>query len=429
MNSKENSTKDNNEMDEIEKNVCHECIGNKSLKEFIKAEGKKQPCSYCGRYRKAVGFDSFYDAIMDGVCYAYSRAVDELPVDEGEYVGKTYTSQDLINDELSDEIAANDDRILDDIVEIMPDETWCDKDPFDNRADDDFYSWDAFSKMVREKMRFVFYRISEDNKRSLQPSDILDLISHYTREVRLTRTIRSSTKLYRCRTLNDDQWYTNPDDYGPPDSANAVAGRMNAAGIEMLYLAMDEETTLREAYSPNREYAVVVQYRVEEPLYVLDLARLEKMKMPSVFDKENRDTSHAIRFLKMFAKDISKQRMNKNTDTEYVPTQIVTEFLRYVNRKDGDRYDGICYSSSLNPGGTCLVLFMNREDVRRGKNGIHLIPSETRFYKKQFCELKDARTAEARNELVANATIARTGNTPMKDIAASSFGSSKKGLV
>lgn len=161
----------------------------------------------------------------------------------------------------------------------------------------------------------------------------------------------------------------------------------------------------------------------------MDLARLEKMKTPSVFDKENRDTSHAIRFLKMFAKDISKQRMNKNTDTEYVPTQIVTEFFQYVNRKDGDRYDGICYSSSLNPGGTCLVLFMNREDVRRGKNGIHLIPSETHFYKKQFCELKDAKTAEARNELVANATIARTGNTPMKDIAASSFGSSKKGLV
>ena len=70
MNSKEKSIKDNREMAEIERNVCHECIGNKSLKEFIKAEGKKQTCSYCGRYRKAVGFDSFYDAIMDGVCYA-----------------------------------------------------------------------------------------------------------------------------------------------------------------------------------------------------------------------------------------------------------------------------------------------------------------------------------------------------------------------
>lgn len=366
---------------------------------------------------------------MDGVCFAYSRAVDELPVERGEYMGATYSSSELIFDALSEEINAHDDRILDDIVDLMPDEIWCDADPFGNEEDLDFYSWEAFSKMVREKMRFVFYRANTEDDYPNDPVGILDRIAKYTQEAKLTRRIDKHTKLFRCRAFPDDKWSADPGDYAPPKPEQAVPGRMNASGIEMLYLTLEEETAKQEVYNPNREYAVVVRYRVEDPLYVLDLSRLDTMNLPSIFDKENRETAHAIKFLKQFADDISRPKANDNTDTEYVPTQIVTEFFRYVRPKNRDRYDGILYKSTQNSGGKCLVLFMNRKDVLSGKHGIHLIPAETHFYKKQYTEMVNEETAYTKKKLLTNVLLQLYGDIPVKDIPASSIKTSDEKLV
>ena len=167
-------------MAESEKRVCHRCIGNKALSKYIRTNGEMKRCDYCGGRSRSIPFEEFFDVIMDGVSYAYSRAVDELPVEHGEYVGKTYSSDELIYDELSEDINPQNERILDDIVDLMPDEIWCDADPFDNEVEDlDFYSWEAFCKMVREKMRFVFYRVNTDDDYPNDPIGILDRIAIY----------------------------------------------------------------------------------------------------------------------------------------------------------------------------------------------------------------------------------------------------------
>lgn len=101
-----------------DKKLCHECIGNKSLKEYIKANGYVCTCDYCGQRRKAVNLDSFMVIIMSGVNFLYTHAVNELPCDSGEYIGKTYTTAQLIFEELRDEIDAQDERILKDIVTV-----------------------------------------------------------------------------------------------------------------------------------------------------------------------------------------------------------------------------------------------------------------------------------------------------------------------
>lgn len=417
-------------MAESEKRVCHRCIGNKALSKYIRTNGEMKRCDYCGGRSRSIPFEEFFDVIMDGVSYAYSRAVDELPVEHGEYVGKTYSSDELIYDELSEEINPQNERILDDIVDLMPDEIWCDADPFDNEVEDlDFYSWEVFCKMVREKMRFVFYRVNTDDDYPNDPIGILDRIAKYTQEAKLTRRIDKHTKLFRCRVFSDDKWPTDPGNYAPPKPEHAVPGRMNASGIEMLYLTLEEETAKQETYDRNREYAVVVQYRVEDPIYVLDLSRLDTMDLPSIFDRERRETAHAIKFLKQFADDISRPKVNVNIDTEYVPTQIMTEFFRYVRPKDRDRYDGILYKSTQNPGGKCLVLFMNREDVLTGKHGIHLNPAETHFYKKQYTEIVNDATSCAKKELLAKVLLHRYGDTCVKDIPASSAVAEKEKLV
>lgn len=220
-----------------DKKLCHECIGNKSLKEYIKANGYVCTCDYCGQRRKAVNLDSFMVTIMSGVNFLYTHAVNELPCDSGEYIGKTYTTAQLIFEELRDEIDAQDERILKDIVEIMYDDIWCDADPFSDREEDvAYYDWQSFCKMVKEKV-------------------------------------------------------------------------------------------------------------------------------------------------------------------EYVPTQIVTEFFRYVKTSRSNGYAGILYESTQNPGGKCLALFLTRDEVLNHKYGIHIIPKATTYHKKEYVTVDNNSTLIAKGKI------------------------------
>ena len=182
-----------------DKKLCHECIGNKSLKEYIKANGYVCTCDYCGQRRKAVNLDSFMVIIMSGVNFLYTHAVNELPCDSGEYIGKTYTTAQLIFEELRDEIDAQDERILKDI--------------------------------------------------------------------------------------------------------------------------------------------------------------------------------------------------------EYVPTQIVTEFFRYVKTSRSNGYAGILYESTQNPGGKCLALFLTRDEVLNHKYGIHIIPKATTYHKKEYVTVDNNSTLIAKGKI------------------------------
>jgi hypothetical protein len=52
----------------------------------------------------------------------------------------------------------------------------------------------------------------------------------------------------------------------------------------------------------------------------------------------------------------------RNDEAEYVPTQVVTEYLRSALTGD-ESLDGVIYSSVKNKGGRCVVLFADRDAV------------------------------------------------------------------
>ncbi len=49
---------------------------------------------------------------------------------------------------------------------------------------------------------------------------------------------------------------------------------------------------------------------------------------------------------------------------EYVPTQVVTEFLRTTKLPEVVKLDGILYRSSRRDGGISLVLFAERRNIQ-----------------------------------------------------------------
>lgn len=212
-----------------EKRVCHECMGDESLKKYIKENGSLAQCDYCGRKRKCVTIEDLMPAIMGGIYYLYDKADNWMPCDQGVYQGDTFDTYDLIFEKMCDELNVDNEEILDDIVNIMSDECWCVTDPYEDKERDiEYYNWTEFCKMVKEKVRFVFYRTetSEDS-----PSQILDIIARYADEMRLERQINNGYNLYRSRTHPDEEWCKKRTDFSPPPIEKASAGRMNAAGI------------------------------------------------------------------------------------------------------------------------------------------------------------------------------------------------------
>ena len=79
------------------------------------------------------------------------------------------------------------------------------------------------------------------------------------------------------------------------------------------------------------------------------------MNIPSVFDcTVSRQEQYRSVFLAGFARDIAKPIVrDERVHQDYVPTQVVTEFIRFVLRPSAD---GVAYPSAR-ADGTNVVLF------------------------------------------------------------------------
>ena len=78
--------------------------------------------------------------------------------------------------------------------------------------------------MVKERVRYVFYRAKPDTSFNEDPTAILDTLAYYAERVRLDRRIDKNTKMYRCRTHENDDWRTAYADFSPPPHLVATYG-------------------------------------------------------------------------------------------------------------------------------------------------------------------------------------------------------------
>ncbi|MNJ70296.1 RES domain protein [compost metagenome] len=96
---------------------------------------------------------------------------------------------------------------------------------------------------------------------------------------------------------------------------------------------------------------------------MLDLTRIPAI--PGFFSEEPRRFRLYLKFLHHFAQDIMQPvARDDRVHTEYVPSQIVTEYLREQTFKDG-KLDGIMYGSVASPGKRNVVLFLEDLEPER----------------------------------------------------------------
>jgi hypothetical protein len=110
-----------------------------------------------------------------------------------------------------------------------------------------------------------------------------------------------------------------------------VPNRMSPPGVVMTYVAEDEATALAETVptdeSAGRQRYAVGTFATTKDILVLDLSAVPDV--PSLFDLGAAPKRSAIRFLHHFVAELAKPiARSDRAHVDYIPTQVLTEYLR-----------------------------------------------------------------------------------------------------
>jgi len=169
--------------------------------------------------------------------------------------------------------------------------------------------------------------------------------------------------LHRARVFQDRQELLealkHPDlAIGTPASRFARGGRMNAPGIAVFYGATNAELALAEVRPPVGSKVVVGYFEMLRPLTLLDLTVLQHVRAEgSIFDPSYVPAQEKALFLRNLAKRIALPVMPVQEANDYLPTQLIADFL---SEASGYGFDGIIFTSTQSAADGANVVLFNR---------------------------------------------------------------------
>jgi len=367
-----------------DKNVCGNHFEDEAILDFIDNNADEEGiCSYCRLGEQEGGvlpLDVLIRFIENGIHFFYRDPNDEgvsYESAEGGWQGvPVFDAQELLQDEVSLEI--DNTRLFVDIMSCFNESEWCRRDPyFPTESQKLSYNWRYFSDLLKHKIRFVFFRTTEFDKNSVfeeqdKAYEILDEVGSRINidKVNLLKIIKPGSIFYRARQHSKKDKIQSIFNIGsPPNHAVTASNRMSPIGISMFYGAFDSATAIKEVINKrntDNPCITVAEINNINQLQVIDFTKLPEV--PSIFDEKKRKNYYSILFLSEFVSDLAKEIDRDGKEhVEYVPTQVVTEYFRYVFPEfTGSKIDGIIYPSSKVKGGKCCVLFFDNTEC--GKN-------------------------------------------------------------
>ena len=363
-----------------DKYVCTCHFQDKYLNGIIESHGKQGTCSYCGKQGAVCDMHTLCEQIVwkiglyfnplddAGLYLANSFYDDEQEVIPGfkrigEYVvpdGLTYyDSVEKLMDGL--DLTTDADDLNDDIKSCFSTEQWISSDIYDeDRSVKYANQWDRFVDTVKHLSRFTFLATPEFKniiqEKEGHSDDILSVLRDLIIEQGLVKTLAKGTKLYRARKVDDvNAEYKFTDITSPPNKL-AFPNRMSPAGISMFYASFEKETATNECVGGDSDGLIVGTFETAKDLRVIDLTTIPEQSFWVNNWQENQ-------FLHHFNENITKRVDPKDTNhLQYIPTQVFTEFLRYMFKDSkGHQIDGLIYGSSKTMEKN-IVLFCNQKD-------------------------------------------------------------------
>ncbi|MGO9361413.1 MAG: HEPN-associated N-terminal domain-containing protein [Xanthobacteraceae bacterium] len=358
--------------------VCGSCFSDEGLQAFCAQHAESEECDFCGATHTeaiAAPLDDVIEHISACVHNHYDDPANAgLPYEsaEGGYQGPLYETYEVF-EALGLEFPRDEDGKLQAAIENgLENDLWTDTDPFGLSDDEKLhFSWNSFCRLIKHERRFFFLDQGEtptlgSGDELFGPAEILKVIFSFAESEGAFVELPAGTHLYRARHQPSGKRYATAGTLGPPPLEHAIkTNRMSPPGIVMTYASQHCDTALAETADEPGIFAVG-EFVTERAALILDLTRLPDV--PSVFselpDTNEYDPRPRLNFLHHVSREISKPiARDDRVHVEYVPTQVVTEYVRSAIQIKGRQVEGIRYASSRSSAQTALVLFADQANL------------------------------------------------------------------
>lgn len=339
---------------------CINCFDNEHIIEHIECYGDHGNCNYCKSHDLSVmDIEEMGEFIRDSLSKAYVNATtDSIPFHLHEDNAESIT--DVLRYSMcifSSEIDSSDmcEKLIRDLfkssapsyraikqgdVDVFEsgDAQIVLRDSFYAPDNNGFYhTWAEFKETVKHGNRFF------DMNRNNSRENMLSVFNDFFEKMEIE--LKSGTLIWRARPNSGgpfEEIYDQTFECGPPPAEYAKSFRMNPDGISYFYGAEDKDTCIKEIRALETDDVVFGQFQTKRNLKLIDLSTVPNVTSPSVFSEDyDHDKIWARDFLQLFCTEISKPVDKETASIEYIPTQILTEYIRLKG------YDGVCYNSSL----------------------------------------------------------------------------------
>lgn len=372
--------------------VCGECFDDAAIAAFIEENAQERECSYCGTRSEepiAADADEVASLIMDAIQTEWVDPVEEAPYEtaEGGYLWNTSEFDDVL-EQVGNPIVTV--EFQEALVAATSDHTiqWLKRDYVAPHLDEAMsYDWARLVELVKWRSRYFFLLDDDGDGRRGEPGqaagalEILRRIASEAGDAGLIHTIKAGTSFWRVRRHATSVRLGSAVDLGtaPPDRA-LTSNRMSPAGTPAFYGADERDTALAEVREDDATPSWSAgRFETSEDCLILDLVDIAEP--PSFFDPEHRHLRRPLMFFREFAAEVSKPlKSGDREQIDYVPTQVVAEFLRHAVDFEGTCVSGIRYDSAQASGGACVALFVDHDrcvdEFTRGRLSLILAATE-----------------------------------------------------
>ena len=372
------------EYDDLNNNaLCSNCIGEAYLSRIVEDDGKCRMCSYCNQKGQTFLMDEICERVETAFKEHFIRTaaqpsafeyalINDKEIDydwerEGyptiyAIMGAADIPEDAakhIQEILSESHYHFDKSTIGEEWDFSEEAYYAENMPGDEEWQED---WKFFEKILKTESRF-FSEVVES-----QLSKVFDRIDEMLTEPDQSLIVDAGpdtelSHLYRARVFQSDEKIKmalkRPDlELGAPPTHFASSGRMNASGISVFYGATETKIALAEVRPPVGSRVAVARFDIIRPLRLLDLTALSQVDEEdgSIFDTDYASRLSRMMFLRSLSTRMSRPIMPDDQDSEYLPTQVIADFL--ASKKEV-ALDGMLFPSvqQMNSNGLNAVLF------------------------------------------------------------------------
>ncbi|MGR6858951.1 HEPN-associated N-terminal domain-containing protein [Aliivibrio salmonicida] len=292
-----------------DKYLCSGCVGEKDLALYVRKNGHRGECTYCGnKLRNVVHFDLMMERLIASIFQEYGDPNNVGVAWDRGWCGDVFDSYDLL-----DRIGIPFESMVlqDDVLTSLEGKEWCKQDFYQLSPSQAYiFGWKKFVDLVKHKSRYSFYRTIEENEyggyEEIPAQYFMDSLSGIVDSLNLYKTLPVNSSVIRVRIhARKEKWNTAKQLGSPPLECSTYANRMSPSGISMFYGAFDRRTAIAETYEITNEdkVATVGTFELTRDLKFIDFSELPNQE--GFFSGVERSYRHKLAFIYEFLDDLT----------------------------------------------------------------------------------------------------------------------------